>query len=165
MASSPPREIALLLAGLEEAFDRRSWHGPNLLGSLRGLSPQAAAWRPAPGRHNIWELVVHAAYWKYAVTRRMTGATRGSFPVEGSNWFPRPIARTAADLRADLRLLKRCHADLLAAVRALPATRLRERMGSRDTVESMIRGVAAHDLYHAGQVQLLKRLQGRTRGG
>ena len=51
---------------LDEAFDRRSWHGTNLRGSIRGLPRSTAAWRPAPDRHNIWELVVHAAYWKYA---------------------------------------------------------------------------------------------------
>ena len=71
----------VLLRILDEAFDQRSWHGTNLRGSIRGLTPDAAAWRPAPGRHNIWELVVHAAYWKYAVRRRLLGEKRGSFPL------------------------------------------------------------------------------------
>lgn len=58
-----------LLALLDEAYDHRSWHGTNLRGALRGLPSAVAAWRPEPMRHNIWELVVHAAYWKYAVRR------------------------------------------------------------------------------------------------
>src|SRR3712207_2441682 len=65
-------EIAQLLAVVDRAYDRRSWHGTNLRGSIRGLSAADAAWRPARGRHNVWEIVVHAAYWKYAVTRRLT---------------------------------------------------------------------------------------------
>lgn len=156
----PPHAILTsLVKGLEEAFDHRSWHGTNLLGSLRGLRPAVAAWRPAPGRHNIWELIVHAAYWKYAVTRRLSGAKRGSFPLEGSNWFLRPEERTEKALRRDITLLRQCHADLLAAVRRLRPTDLNRRApGTSHPRSHMIRGVAAHDLYHAGQVQLLKRL-------
>jgi hypothetical protein len=74
-------ELDSLLAGLDEAFQRRAWHGTNLLGSLRSITPAQAAWRPDSGRHNVWELVVHAAYWKYAVARRLSGAKRGSFPL------------------------------------------------------------------------------------
>ena len=80
MPSSPVSELITLL---EEAFHRRAWHGTNLLGSVRGVTPDEAAARPAPGRHNIWELIVHTAYWKYAVTRRLTGLPRGSFPYSG----------------------------------------------------------------------------------
>ena len=46
---------------IDEAFDKKSWHGPNLRGSLRGVTAQQAAWRPGPDRHNIWELALHAA--------------------------------------------------------------------------------------------------------
>lgn len=157
-------EIALLVRHLEEAFHRRSWHGTNLLGSLRGLDPGTAAWRPAPGRHNIWELIVHTAYWKYAVARRLAGGRRGAFPLPGSNFFPRPAAATVPALRADIRLLQQTHANLLAVVTGLSPKRLAGRAsGSPFTVEQMVRGVAAHDLYHAGQIQLLKRLH-RTAG-
>ncbi|HJS59272.1 MAG TPA: hypothetical protein VKA01_14315 [Vicinamibacteria bacterium] len=58
-----PTEI--LLGLLDEAFDKKAWHGTNLRGSVRGLDARTAAWRPGPRRHNIWELAVHAAYWKY----------------------------------------------------------------------------------------------------
>ncbi len=62
----------VLLDLLDEAFDKKSWHGPNLRGSIRGVTAQQAAWRPGPDRHNIWELTLHAAYWKYVVRRRLT---------------------------------------------------------------------------------------------
>ena len=65
----------MILALLDQAYDRPSWHGTNLRGSLRRVTPEQAAWRPGPARHNIWEIAVHAAYWKYAAWRRLTGGT------------------------------------------------------------------------------------------
>jgi hypothetical protein len=148
-----------LLAFLDDAYDRRSWHGTNLRGSIRGLSLAVAAWRPAPDRHNIWETVVHAAYWKYAVRRRLTGEKRGSFPLEGSNFWSRPEARTAAAWRRDVALLADQHRLLREAVIDFPGARLQRRPpGSAFTYAALIRGAAAHDLYHAGQIQVLKRL-------
>jgi len=151
-------EIQNLLTSLGRAFERKAWHGPNLLGALRGVTPAQSAFRPAPGRHSIAELVVHCAYWKYAVTRRITGERRGSFPLAGSNWFARERV-DAASLAADLALLKRCHRDLSAAVAALDPERLGERVKTGGwTLGDTIAGAADHDLYHAGQVSLLKRL-------
>ena len=157
---------AQLLDSLDEAFDRKSWHGTTLLGSVRGLTAQAAAKRPAPRRHNIWELTLHAAYWKYVVWRRLTGAARGSFPLDGSNFFERPADRTAAAWRRDLRLLDAVHRDLRAAVAATRPRDLGVRLpGSRVTRLRLITGAAAHDIYHAGQIQLLKKLYKRRRAG
>jgi len=155
-------ETDLLLTQLERAFDRRSWHGPNLLGAIRGLSPEQAAWRPGTGRHNIWELIVHAAYWKYIVHRRLTGGKRGSFPLEGSNFFERPVEASTKALKADVGLLRSVHSALIGEVKVFPVSLLgRLSPGSKFTFREMIIGVAAHDLYHAGQIQLLKRLQER----
>lgn len=154
-----------LLALIDEAWERRAWHGTNLRGALRGMSAAQAAWRPAPGRHNAWEEAVHAAYWKYAVRRRLTGEKRGSFALEGSNWFARPegVADEAAWKR-DLKLLADEHRALRAIVAALdPATLDRRTPGSKHTAAFMLRGIASHDLYHAGQIQLLKRLHASTR--
>jgi hypothetical protein len=57
--------------------------------------------RPRPGAHNIWEFTLHAAYWKYVVRRRITGEKRGSFVLEGSNFFERPVEQTEADVFGD----------------------------------------------------------------
>jgi hypothetical protein len=156
--SSP--ELTQLLASLDEAYNRQSWHGTNLRGSIRGLSAKAAAWRPGPKRHNIWEITVHAAYWKYAVWRRLADAPRGSFPLEGSNWFKRPEDPSERAWRKDVALLDRTHRSLREAVASLSAKDLSKKpKGSKITNGFLIRGAAAHDLYHAGQIQLLKKLQ------
>jgi uncharacterized damage-inducible protein DinB len=149
--------IDLLLTQLDQAYDTRSWHGTNLRGSIRGLAPEQAAWRPSPGRHSIHEEVVHCAYWKYAATRRLTGEKKGGFPLEGSNWFDRDGA-DAARWKADVRLLEACHRRLRGKVAALEPRDLDRRVGSV-TLQFLVSGIVAHDLYHAGQIQLLKRLQ------
>jgi uncharacterized damage-inducible protein DinB len=151
--------LRLLLSLIDEAYDRRSWHGTNLRGSIRGLTTREASWRPAKGRHNIWEVVVHAAYWKYTVRRRLLGEKRGSFPHKGSNWFVRPSASAEA-WKEDCALLSAVHRSMRDAIAALPPDLLeRKAAGSTVTNDFLIRGIAAHDLYHAGQIQLLKRLQ------
>jgi hypothetical protein len=153
------KEIAQLLAIVDQAYDRRSWHGTNLRGSIRGLSAERAASRPAPGRHNIWEIVVHAAYWKYVVRRRLTGEPRGSFPLDGSNWFERPETLSEKAWRADVKLLDTTHRTLRDAIARLPSRELnRMSPGGKVTNFALLSGIAAHDLYHAGQIQLLKRL-------
>jgi hypothetical protein len=153
-----------LLFIIDRAYNRQSWHGTNLRGSIRGVTPSVAAWRPGRDRHNIWELVVHAAYWKYTVWRRLTDEKRGSFPLAGSNWFARPQARSDKAWRSDVALLDRTHAALRRAIAALPSPDLHAKPGgSAISNFAIITGIAAHDLYHAGQIQLLKKLAGRTR--
>jgi uncharacterized damage-inducible protein DinB len=148
-----------LLASLDEAFNRRSWHGPNLRGSIRGIDLETAARRPGRGRHNIWELVVHAAYWKYVVRRKLTEEKRGSFPLEGSNFWERPDEGGLKEWKHDVALLEAEHEALRAVVASFPKSRWsRKTPGKHFSYAQLVRGVAAHDLYHAGQIQLLKRL-------
>jgi len=154
------QELELLLELLEEAFDRRSWHGPNLRGGLRGVSAAEAIWRPNAGRHCIAEHVVHVSYWKYIVRRRLRPDKRGSFPLNGSNWFPITDPWTGRAWRDCLTLLDTEHTALRAVVAALPPDQLlRPRRGSTTSNRQMISGIAYHDIYHAGQIQLLKRMQ------
>jgi len=157
---SGPSEILLLLGMLDEAYSLKTWHGPNLKGSLRGLSAAAAAWKPGPKRHSIWEIAVHAAYWKYVARRRLLGEKRGSFALEGSNWFARPLDLSEKAWKADLTLLDQEHFKLREAVAGLEPGSLYSRPStSKVSNLALICGVANHDVYHAGQIQLLKRLQ------
>jgi hypothetical protein len=151
--------MSQLLKAFDQAYNRQSWHGTNLRGSIRGVTPEVAAWRPAPGRHNIWELVVHCAYWKYAVWRRLTGEKRGSFRLEGSNFFERPVELTDKSWRADVRLLEEMHQRLRRVVAATTARGLTATRQGKYTAADLISGITAHDLYHAGQIQLIKRLR------
>lgn len=155
------KQVALLLRLLDEAFDRRSWHGTNMRGSLRGVRVETAVWRSQPQRHNIWEIVLHVAYWKYTVRRRLLGEKRGSFPLSGTNWFARPVEGFQDGLawQADIALLVETHQSLRQAVIELSTQDLtRHAQGGTTTILTLVTGIAAHDLYHAGQIQLIKRL-------
>ncbi len=147
----------LIMTLLAQGYERSAWHGPNLRQALKGVSAKQAAWRPAAGRHNIWELAVHSAYWKYAVRRKLEGGKRGSFALKGSNFFTRPEKGkfTEAAWRADLALLEKEHRALEQSVRRCLKTN-----PSSKALRSLY-GVAFHDIYHAGQIRLLRCLMER----
>jgi hypothetical protein len=155
--------IDALLALLDEAYDTRSWHGTNLRGAITRIEPRQVTWRPGRARHNVWELVVHAAYWKYVVRKRITGGGRGGFPIRGSNFFARPGRFEPSAWQADLELLADQHRQLRAAVAALTEADLARSIGGKPLAWT-VRGGAAHDLYHAGQIQLLKALAPTGKG-
>jgi len=158
--AQPPLNSALL-ALLDEAYDKQAWHGPNLRGSLRGIDPQQAAWRPAAGRKNIWEIAVHTSYWKYCARRRLTGEKRGSFPLKGSNWFERSDPADRRQWQSDLALLEQMHRELRSVVAAFSPDKLLVQIAkTKHTPLRLIQGIALHDVYHAGQIQTLKRLYG-----
>jgi len=147
----------LVLTLLDEAYEKKAWHGPNLRQAIRGVSAKEAAWRPGAGRHNIWEETVHAAFWKYEVRRRIEGGQRGSFALKGSNFFPRPEKGKATEgaWREDKELLEREHRALRASVQKALKT-----PGGGKFLRH-IYGVVLHDVYHAGQIRLLRRLIAR----
>jgi uncharacterized damage-inducible protein DinB len=153
------KDIILLLKLIDEAYEKRAWQGTNLRGALRGITAQEAAWRPESDRHNIWEIMVHAAYWKYIVRRRLLGEKKGSFPLKGSNWIKRPIVMSENAWHEDIRLLDEMHRSMCEAIAQIKPSDLNRRpAGSKFTNASIISGIACHDVYHTGQIQLIKRL-------
>jgi hypothetical protein len=157
--STPNPLVALLLRVMDQAYDQKSWHGTTLRGSLRGLTAEEALWRPGPNRHNIWELTLHAAYWKYIVRRRLAGDSVGSFERKPSNWPDIPQPADSSAWKRDVSFLESEHRKLREIVAGLGAARLTVRSPRGVwTAAEEIHGVAAHDLYHTGQIQLIKRL-------
>jgi hypothetical protein len=142
---------AILLEILDCGFDRQSWHGANLMSSLKGVHAKIAA-KALPGRKSIWQQALHAAYWKHAVLNKLAGTTR--FGRSPGNWPKSPAKITEPAWRADVEFLRDEHRKLRAAIVKLPASKLNAKMIWR------IHGVAAHDVYHAGQIKLLRRLLG-----
>ena len=156
-------ERTLLLRLIEQGFDKTAWHGPNLKSAIRRVSPELAAWRPRPGGHNIAEVVLHCAYWKYATRRRIRGDKRGSFPLKGSNWFATPAKLTAKLWREYIDLLAGEHRALCEAIAESPWSRLTDGPGGGPNKPAdHVFGVACHDIYHAGQIQTIKALHKAT---
>src|SRR5262245_49124501 len=114
----------LLVELLDQAFDLKAWHGPNLRGAIRRLTAEQAAWRPRPGRHSIAQIVVHCAYWKYSVRRKLRGDSRGSFRVKGSNWFPQSDDISESDWKLNVEILCDEHVALRSAAAAFDPARL-----------------------------------------
>jgi uncharacterized damage-inducible protein DinB len=156
-----------LLAALAHAnFQGTAWQGAALAGAVRGLSAAEALRRPAKGRRNIHEIVLHAAYWKYAVRRRLNPADDAPFPGSPANWPVAPASPDDAEWRRAATLLKREHKKLIHAIGSLDVASLDQvPPGGRTwTRAQLIMGIASHDAYHTGQVQLIKKLV-RSRAG
>jgi uncharacterized damage-inducible protein DinB len=145
-----------------------AWHGPSVLDALEGVTASMAAAHPVPGAHSIWELVLHIAAWRGEVVRRINGAEAAD-PVEG-DWPPVPEP-TETNWSAALDRLQRSHEDVVVAVRSMPRAQLDERVkDDRDSAlgpglsfYTTVHGLVHHDVYHSGQISLLKRaLQGEA---
>jgi len=149
-------ELERLVERLERGFSGGAWHGPSVLGALRGVNAAAASWRPGPDRHDIWELVLHLAYWKHEVRRRL-GDDAGRFPRVGRDWPRTPERRTEAAWREDLALLRAEHEALVAWARGLDEVALDEPASGTTRGENLF-GIIAHDAYHAGQIRLIRKL-------
>ena len=156
------RQIRLLLEVFDQAYTAPSWHGTPLKGTIRGVTARAALWRPGARRHCIWDLVLHTAYWKCMVRRRLLCDPDIAFPRPGSNWLALPDPPNGAAWKRDRALLDEQHALLRKAITGLEPTDLNRRgWRSRWPIKAEIYGIASHDLYHAGQIQILKRLMKR----
>jgi uncharacterized damage-inducible protein DinB len=150
-------EPARIADQLRRAFDGNAWHGPALLELLADVDAATAAAKPLADVHSIWELVLHVAAWDGAAIVRLGGE---KCQPEGAANFPPVVNPTPAAWRRAVAEMKRTHQALVKAVGALPDSRLRDRVpGKRYDFYHMLHGMAQHELYHAGQIAILKKAQ------
>lgn len=150
-------ESALIADQLRRAFNGDAWHGPALLELLQDMDAATAAAKPLPNVHSIWGMVMHIAAWDEAATRRLGGEKTQPTGVANFPIVPKP---TEAAWRKAVAQLKRTHDVLARKVAALPDSRLRERVpGKKYNFYFMLHGVVQHELYHAGQIAILKKAQ------
>ena len=148
-------ELERLEEQLQRSFDGEAWHGPSLRETLDGVTAEEAAQHPIPGAHSIWELVLHLAGTYSLILRRLNGDATDLSPEE--DW-PTVEAPTAANWTAALNVLRSLNEQLRAAVRRFNQDALDHLMGNRKyTAYAQFIGVSQHDLYHAGQIVLLRR--------
>jgi uncharacterized damage-inducible protein DinB len=159
-------QIELLSWNLQPVPGVRNWHGgPSPVTALRGVEAEEAAWRPGPRRNSIWALALHIAYWKYTVRRHLDEGPIARFPRSPSNWPKPPAPPDDSAWSRDLALLKEEHQRLVEAVGGLSEKTL-DRIppaGRRWTYGQLLLGIAAHDAYHTGQIQLMKKLWAERR--
>lgn len=155
------RDTVALIRDTLQPGHGSAWHGgPTPLTALRGVTAEAARWTPRHGRQNIWRLTLHVAYWKYTIRRHLEGGKLPRFPRSPANFPALPAVPDEAAWKADRALLAEEHRGLLAGITRLDPASLKRRppAGRRWTWGEMIIGIAMHDAYHTGQIQLLKRL-------
>jgi uncharacterized damage-inducible protein DinB len=132
-----------------------AWFGPALRPLLRGVSPAAAARRPLPGRHTIWEIVLHLAANLDFVLARLDG--RELELSAEAHWPPAPDAAPTAAWPDALAALDARYEALLARMRALSDEQLaRPVVGREYPVYALLHGIIHHNVYHSGQVALLR---------
>jgi uncharacterized damage-inducible protein DinB len=149
-------EIRRIEDQLRRALEGEAWHGPAVLELLAGVSAAQAARHPIPGAHSIWELALHIGSDYDLVLRRLAGDGRPVSP--GEDW-PACPAPTEENWQQTLRELERKNENLRRAVRDFPAERLDEPLVAEPPYTAYMQfiGVTQHNLYHAGQIALLKR--------
>jgi uncharacterized damage-inducible protein DinB len=151
-------EAARIADQLRRAFDGSAWHGPALLELLEDVDAAAAAAKSISNVHSIWELVLHIAVWDGAAIQRLDG--KKTQPAGDLN-FPPVLRPTSAAWRKAVTETKRTHEALVKKVASLPDSRLRERCpGKRYDLYHLLHGVVQHELYHAGQIAILKKAAG-----
>ena len=153
--SNPNFQPALLAEQLRRAFEGDAWHGPAVLELLEDVDASTAAAKPLPDVHSIWELLFHIAAWDGAALRRLAGE---KIQLTGVANFPIPPKPTKAAWRKAVAHATRTHIQLVKTVAALPEARLRDRVpGKKYDFYFMLHGIAQHELYHAGQIAILKK--------
>lgn len=160
--SSRSSESALIADQLRRAFAGVAWHGPALLELIEDIDASTAAAKPVPDVHSIWELVLHVAVWDDATSRRLSGEK--CQPTGLANFPLVPKQPTRAAWRGAVAHTKRTHDALVKTVAALPDSRLRDRVpGKKYDFFHLLHGVAQHELYHAGQIAILKKAQAHAK--
>ena len=149
-------EIERLEEQLRRCFEGGAWHGPAVLEALEDVLPQEAHAHPIAGAHSIWDLVLHLAGTYRLVLRRLTG---DSTPLAPEQDWPTVPSPTANDWREAVQALRQLNQDLRRSVRSFPEDRLDEPLPADCpyTAHTQFIGLTQHDLYHAGQMVLLKR--------
>jgi hypothetical protein len=153
--STAPTAVASRLR--DEGYGPGAWHGADLKAALADVTPSLAFWRPASGRHNIAEIALHHAYCARAVRAQLSGGGAEPFVVDGEDWFELPDEKrlTWAKVQATVELEHRRLASLVAD---LERGTSQSPFADAERFNLTLR-ITCHAVYHAGQVQLIKRLR------
>lgn len=149
-------EVERIADQLQRAFEGNAWHGPALWEILSGITSEQAAQKPLSAAHSIWEIALHVAVWESVVRRRIIGeVVHGLSPEQ--DWPP--VANANENTwQQTLESLRRGNEQLRETISHLRHERLNDIVpGENYSMYFMLHGVIQHDLYHAGQIAILKK--------
>lgn len=152
-------ETKRIASQLRRSYEGIAWHGPSLRELLDGVSAEVAAAKPVPGAHSVWELVHHIEAWERMALAALQGTIYES--MTGDADWP-PVRETTSEAwQAALERLQSTSSKLVAAVRLMDAAKLDELVAGKEfNYYFLLHGVVQHNLYHAGQIALLKKATG-----
>jgi len=153
-------DMEIIADQISRAFRGESWHGPSVREVLAGVSAEDAAAHPIPGAHSIWEIVLHLIGGYKLVLRRVRGERAQLSPEEA---WPPVTESSAVAWRESQDTLEQLNQQLQSAVRAFPVQRLSEELGAEYPAYIQFCGAPQHDLYHAGQIVILKKALSASR--
>lgn len=139
----------------EEGYGPGAWHGPDLKAALADVSAQLAFWRPGAGRHNIAEIVLHHAYCARSVRGQLSGESPKAFVLEGEDWFE--LNETGRVSWAQVQEVLTDELQQLTNVIGKNGVRGNAKLSDPERFD-LVLGITCHAVYHAGQIQLIKRL-------
>jgi hypothetical protein len=141
---------------LNEGYGCGAWHGPDLKAALADVNADLAFWRPGAGRHNIAEIALHHAYCVRSVRSKLQGVDAEPFVLEGDDWFAL-VDGSPLSWPAILDVVEREQARLCAVAGEINDGRARSLLSESERFD-LVLGITCHAVYHAGQMQLIKRL-------
>ena len=142
---------------LREGYGPGAWHGPDLKAAVSDVTPELAFWRPAAGRHNIAEIALHHAFCARAVRSQLSGIAAEPFVLDGEDWFVLPDG-SVLSWPTILAVVETEQQRLTIVVADIGQRQSPIADAERVT---LLLGITCHAVYHAGQVQLIKRLHAR----
>lgn len=141
---------------LDEGYGAGAWYGADLQTAVAETTAAEAYQRPAKGRHNIAEVALHAAFWADEATSRLTGTPRAGFPLDGEDWFELQDENALAWTTV-VETLDAAQRRLSQAVAAIAQGTGTSVLGEAERFDLIV-GISGHAVYHAGQIQLIKKL-------
>lgn len=145
---------------IRRAFEGNAWHGDSILELLADIKPATAAGRPIPNAHSIWEILLHIAAWDDGVCRYIGGT---AVELTDEQNFPTVTDTSEAAWGQAIELSKKTHNELIKAVAAFPDSRLTDPVPGKNqkyyNFYYLFSGIVQHEIYHAGQIALLKKAQ------
>jgi uncharacterized damage-inducible protein DinB len=143
---------------IRRAFEGSAWHGDSILELLSDVNAKTASARPIKDAHSIWEILLHIAAWDDVVARRIGGT---ALQLSDEQNFPAVADTSEAAWTQAIETTKKTHHELIKAVAGFPDSRLAEQVPGKTqnyyNFYYMFSGIVQHELYHAGQIALLKK--------
>jgi len=148
-------EVQNITRLMQNVFNGSAWHGPSVLKILEEVG-EDDAFRKFENIHTIAELVVHMTAWKKFALERVSGNQR--YEVSEQEEWKEITSGDRKDWNNIKSNLTTIHNELIGSLSKITDQKLSELVENKAyDFYTLLHGVIQHDIYHAGQISLLKK--------